>query len=993
MMVGNRGMIMHERQKIVFAGIIFLFFSLVISSARMPARDRDRGFSSNPIAATAPMVIASNADFDTYDSGGDGTPGNPWIIESFTIDCAGSGFGILVNNTTDHAIIRNGFIKSSGVGAADLVILNAANVDIDNVTLQDNYNRACFVLKSSDITFTNVTSDSPNFAANGDNYFVDGCTRVNWTDCTITNTTQPHRTGWRLDKVYAGPNSYLMFDNCTINDHNGDVIFTGTDATSHVIVQNCRYNHSEGMHFIGGHDLVFVNNTGSILVDSMLTINDYDDVIIANNTNVYYITSYGFSIQDGDNYSISGNTFVDSNALTLNNVTNVIVSNNTFSGTAAVSTASLTENVTATGNHFTGNTNSFVSTDTNNINISGNTFDNVNKAMHVATSTNITFANNDVENIAVEAIYIGGSDINVTGNRFTNVTAYLNDAGGSVIKWDSNYYFEYFNTNPFDVTTDLAMTTLPSSWAINTTLNDTHPRYFAPWYPRNTMIYFAYYSNVDGLGINPTNLHVLLNSIPLTVTYPVIQNVLFRLTVSDYHGRLLYDEVLNLNDTGIYINVGLDLAVQVFFNFYSTIDHFGLDFSIVKLYIDGTRITRFDPIIQLTMINVTVTDYSDSLVYNNMLNLTVTGVYLDIGLDIAPINVINNFDRTVTFSIERNNISTAMTLPPGMSVTLRFALGAYNYTAIDMNGVTLVNESITFASSAAISLGTKPTQVFIRYYSSVTGDEIAFGLVNTSVNGTLITADAPLIGGSAFNLTVTCAGLVYHGAIHAVNASNPYVQVSLDLVPDVHVSYFSSLDPFGYEFSLSILYVNGTRLSTQDLPVFSKHINVTVKDRTNRVLNTTTLVMTSRFVDILLPITTVLVNNNFATNSTGAIFHYASNGIEIASFPIGGGKSIPIRVALGAYRWWVTGEDGDALEDVAGDDIGDVKSVTGPGSIDFGWIVVKNSTAPVDPNSMLIVYISISVIVGMAIGIPLAMAVRARYQVPRRRTTYRVDRE
>jgi hypothetical protein len=255
-------------------------------------------------------------------------------------------------------------------------------------------------------------------------------------------------------------------------------------------------------------------------------------------------------------------------------------------------------------------------------------------------------------------------------------------------------------------------------------VNDVHPLYYAPWYPRYTQVFFNFYSNVDGLGIPFSNLHVELNSIPLTVTDPVIPYVLYHLYAADYRGRLLFDQVLNLNDTGIYVDIGLDIAVQIFIHFYSSIDHLGLPFDTVKLYIDGVRYTRFDPIMDMMVIHVVVRDFADIVLYTSTINLSVTGVYLDISLNIATITFTNNYDESVVFEMTRGNTTVTIALGRASNVQLRLAMGNYSYIVTNTNGTLLESRDITFAAASPedfvinigpVQNGLNPTATIIIY--------------------------------------------------------------------------------------------------------------------------------------------------------------------------------------------------------------------------------------------------------------------------------------
>ena len=53
-----------------------------------------------------PISIMSNGDFAGYASGGNGLPGNPWIIEDYVLSYA-LGEIIDIEGTTDYFVIEN----------------------------------------------------------------------------------------------------------------------------------------------------------------------------------------------------------------------------------------------------------------------------------------------------------------------------------------------------------------------------------------------------------------------------------------------------------------------------------------------------------------------------------------------------------------------------------------------------------------------------------------------------------------------------------------------------------------------------------------------------------------------------------------------------------------------------------------------------------------------------------------------------------------------
>ena len=64
---------------------------------------------NTPLTPHAPIRIDEDGDFGIGLNGvsaGDGSPGNPWVIENLEIDGTISGNCIYVGNTTEHFIIQ-----------------------------------------------------------------------------------------------------------------------------------------------------------------------------------------------------------------------------------------------------------------------------------------------------------------------------------------------------------------------------------------------------------------------------------------------------------------------------------------------------------------------------------------------------------------------------------------------------------------------------------------------------------------------------------------------------------------------------------------------------------------------------------------------------------------------------------------------------------------------------------------------------------------------
>ena len=121
------------------------------------------------IVVHAPIRINSNADFDAAHgvanaATGDGSAGNPWVIENWNINGSGAGDCIYVGNTTEYFQINNcKLYNASGVynpefyNLAGLSLYNVENASISNNNLTVNDYDGITVYHSENNVFVNNT--------------------------------------------------------------------------------------------------------------------------------------------------------------------------------------------------------------------------------------------------------------------------------------------------------------------------------------------------------------------------------------------------------------------------------------------------------------------------------------------------------------------------------------------------------------------------------------------------------------------------------------------------------------------------------------------------------------------------------------------------------------------------------------------------------------------------------------------------------------------
>jgi len=144
----------------------------------------------------------------------------------------------------------------------------------------------------------------------------------------------------------------------------------------------------------------------------------------------------------------------------------------------------------------------------------------------------------------------------------------------------------------------------------------------------------------------------------------------------------------------------------VYFSFYSTVDWFGLDNSLIRMFIDGSRVNIFNPLLYTNQeYNVTIRDFANVTLYTTNITPVLDGLYIDIGLDIAPVIVQNGYNHTVIFRLKRNNVTITYTLPRDSSIMLRLGMGNYDYIVTHINGTQILATSITISATSTLSFG------------------------------------------------------------------------------------------------------------------------------------------------------------------------------------------------------------------------------------------------------------------------------------------------
>ncbi len=139
---------MKGAKAIVVASVFLMLVSMINSGATAYVEEND-------YIVRDPIRINGNSDFAAQaadeDWPGDGSEGNPYVIEGYEINGTGYGYGIYIGNTTVHFVVRGCYVHNASIAIGELHsniykyyansgvnLYNVQNGRLENNTIQNN---------------------------------------------------------------------------------------------------------------------------------------------------------------------------------------------------------------------------------------------------------------------------------------------------------------------------------------------------------------------------------------------------------------------------------------------------------------------------------------------------------------------------------------------------------------------------------------------------------------------------------------------------------------------------------------------------------------------------------------------------------------------------------------------------------------------------------------------------------------------------------------
>src|SRR2546426_4311446 len=180
----------------------------------------------------APILIDSDANFTATNgvTTGNGSAGNPYIIEGWDINAA-NGDGVFLRSTTSHVILRNLSVHDGGPTYVGILILYASNVTIQHVNATSSA-QGIYVARAADVTVSasngstaqgggvGVTKSPRVLMDDNDGWFSEFGIWVNGSSSVAVSNNRLHRN-WRGVFVTNSPSVSISRNDVEDNDAGG----------------------------------------------------------------------------------------------------------------------------------------------------------------------------------------------------------------------------------------------------------------------------------------------------------------------------------------------------------------------------------------------------------------------------------------------------------------------------------------------------------------------------------------------------------------------------------------------------------------------------------------------------------------------------------------------------------------------------------------------------------------------------------------------------
>ena len=209
-----------------------LALALFVLLSAIPATAVPTPIAGRSLTPHAPILIDSDANFTAANgvTSGNGSAGNPYVIEGWDINAA-NGDGVFLRSTTAHVILRNLSVHDGGPSYVGILILYASNVTIQHVNATSSA-QGIYLVRAADVTVyasngstaqgggIGVTTSTRVLIDDNDGWFSEFGIWVNGSTSVAVSNNRLHRN-WRGVFVTNSPSISISDNDVEDNDVSG----------------------------------------------------------------------------------------------------------------------------------------------------------------------------------------------------------------------------------------------------------------------------------------------------------------------------------------------------------------------------------------------------------------------------------------------------------------------------------------------------------------------------------------------------------------------------------------------------------------------------------------------------------------------------------------------------------------------------------------------------------------------------------------------------
>jgi parallel beta-helix repeat protein len=231
---------------VVFFIIFGAFIVYVLPNIQIP--DDGGETPRDPIKSWV-ISFWNNTELDSFpNKTGSGTEADPYIIENLTISPGILEWGIIVNDTDKHLIIRNCTFDGTWDSSIGIAIYDSSNVTIENCTVRENF-VGIYARNSVDVIIKNNTIC--NNSVNGILLYLEGPTNI-FSNLLINN---------KDDGIVLRKSSNIEIYENLVKNNDGIGIYQRDSPFNKIINNTVLNNKLEGIYCLYSDFAEIVNNS------------------------------------------------------------------------------------------------------------------------------------------------------------------------------------------------------------------------------------------------------------------------------------------------------------------------------------------------------------------------------------------------------------------------------------------------------------------------------------------------------------------------------------------------------------------------------------------------------------------------------------------------------------------------------------------------------------------------------------------------------------